>query len=68
MVHLKVLETLFDQHGHCERRLYRLRKNSICGGKATRGLKPARIPNALRGPEEPLFHGDAHILEFFRKL
>jgi hypothetical protein len=32
------------------------------------GLKPALIANSLRGPEGPLFHGDAHILESFRKL
>ena len=40
------------------------------------GLKPALIPNALRGPfdklragsEGPLFHGDVYIREFFRSL
>jgi len=33
-----------------------------------RGLKPAHIPGNLRGPEGPLFHGDARIGEFFRNL
>ena len=32
------------------------------------GLKPADIPGNLRGPEGPLFHGDARIREFFRNL
>jgi hypothetical protein len=32
------------------------------------GLKPAHIPGNLRGPEGPLFHGDARIREFFRNL
>jgi hypothetical protein len=32
------------------------------------GLKPALISLGLRGPEGPLFHGDPHIFEFFRKL
>jgi hypothetical protein len=32
------------------------------------GLKPAQISGNLRGPEGPLFHGDARIREFFRNL
>jgi hypothetical protein len=32
------------------------------------GLKPAHIAGNLRGPEGPLFHGDARIREFFRNL
>jgi hypothetical protein len=32
------------------------------------GLKPLVILKGLRGPEGPLFHGDADICEFFRKL
>jgi hypothetical protein len=31
------------------------------------GLKPSLIANRLRGPEGPLFHGDAGIREFFRR-
>jgi hypothetical protein len=30
------------------------------------GLKPALNFGALRGAEAPLFHGTAHIREFFR--
>jgi hypothetical protein len=32
------------------------------------GLKPCAIATGLRGPEGPLFHGDARIREFFRSL
>ncbi len=32
------------------------------------GLKPGQIPDGLRGPEKPLFHGDGRIREFFRNL
>jgi hypothetical protein len=46
----------------------RLRENSIERGRRPPGLKPARIPGNLRGPEGPLFHGDARIREFFRNL
>src|SRR5271157_2335790 len=32
------------------------------------GLKPALISSRVRGPEGPLFHGDPHIRELFRRL
>jgi hypothetical protein len=33
-----------------------------------RGLKPGLISRVLRGPEGPLFHGEAGICEFFSSL
>jgi hypothetical protein len=36
--------------------------------KRPRGLKPALIRVALRGPEGPLFHGRTGVRDFFRNL
>ena len=46
----------------------KLRKNPISPGEKPRGLKPALMTHDLRGPEGPLFHGNADILEFFCSL
>ena len=47
--------------------LNRLRKNSIHRWKTTTRAE-ARTDSALRGAQAPLFHGAAHIFEFFRNL
>src|SRR5271165_3368161 len=43
-------------------------KTQFDAEKRPPGLKPIRISRDLRGPEGPLFHGDAYILEFFSSL
>jgi hypothetical protein len=43
-------------------------KTPFAEERRPQGLKPALIPNALRGPEGPLFHGDSYICEFFSSL
>jgi hypothetical protein len=40
----------------------------MCRGKRTTGAKAQLITEGLRGPEGPLFHGDACIPAFFRNL
>jgi hypothetical protein len=53
----------------------RLRKNASLDKERPPGLKPALISRGLRGPfdklragsEGPLFHGGAHIRNFFRQ-
>src|SRR5271165_1328571 len=43
-------------------------KTQFDAEKRPPGLKPILISRDLRGPEGPLFHGDAHIWEFFSSL
>jgi hypothetical protein len=45
-----------------------LRKNTNAEEQRPLTLKPALISSALRGPEGPIFHGDAFICELFRNL
>jgi hypothetical protein len=40
--------------------------NRDADGGIPRGLKPGLISRVLRGPEGPLFHGEAGICDFFR--
>jgi hypothetical protein len=49
-------------------RLNRLRKNLAWTQNATSEGKARADFEALRGAEEPLFHGTARICEFFRKV
>jgi hypothetical protein len=43
-------------------------KRQLGEEKRPPGLKPLLISLVLRGPEGPLFHGDAHILDFFEAV
>jgi hypothetical protein len=49
-------------------RLNSLRENATRRGRTTTRAKAHTDFTSLRGPEGPLLHSDAHIIEFFRSL